>query len=417
MAETLPTPAAAADTAESAKSSKRKNFPLRKKTGTAAFHMSNDSVGLGAEALEKLTLLQAVMFTAKAVWGSTEVMPCPHCGTIDSHHFRRAERRWKCKSCDSTFSVTSNTVLADSKLPMTKVLKMAYSWTSGASGVAALQLRRYWSIPYPTMFTFCHRFREGLARGHNVGVLTGIQEMDGMDVNGKRYREKRNQPLGGGNAGRPRLPAHLLKAAKEFIGPPLPPKFGKAAAQPADRRIVLVLRQRGVSKGKGASATRVSIALTESGKTALAMATKFASVESVIMSDEDSSYAAFDTLFKAHKSINHSVAYSDGKGTNNNQAESYNKRLRRSLEGVHLNVSNKYLHEYASEQAWREDARQMSTGDKLDNLLRTVMFVGPSQNWCGYSHGKHRTEEILIDGRKAAPARGKPKGWVSPLPR
>jgi transposase-like protein len=400
-----------------AEPAKRKNFPLRKRTGTAAFHMSSAAVGLGAEDLEKLTLLQAVMFTAKAVWGSTTVMPCPHCGTIDSHHFRRAERRWKCKSCDSTFSVTSNTVFASVKLPLTKLLKMANSWTPGASGVPALQLRRHWSISYPTIFTFCHKLREGLARGFNVGVLTGIQEMDGMDANGKRYKEKRNKPLGGRSAGGPKIPSELLKPPKDFVGPPLPPKFGKAAKQPEDRRIVIVIRQRGVSKGKGACATRVSIALTESSKTVTLMATKFASTESVVMSDEDPSYATFDRLFKAHKTINHSVEYSDGKGTNNNQAESYNKRMRRAIEGVHLNPSNKYLHEYASEQAWREDTRRMSTGDKLDNLLRTVMFVGPSQSWCGYSHGKHRTEEILIDGRQAAPARGKPKGWRPPLPR
>lgn len=88
-----------------------------------------------------------------------------------------------------------------------------------------------------------------------------------MDVNGRRYREKRNKPQGGGGAPKPAIPAEMLKpkvdeATGEIVGPPLPPKFGKTAKQPADRRILLVMRQRGVAKGTGAVATSVAVALS-----------------------------------------------------------------------------------------------------------------------------------------------------------
>ncbi|PQA78064.1 IS1595 family transposase [Rhodoferax sp. TS-BS-61-7] len=396
---------------------KRKLFPLRKRTGTASFHMSKAAVGFGADDLENLSPKEAIMLTAGAVWGSTEVMPCPHCGTIDSHLWRPLDLRWKCKGCGSTFSVTSKTVFADLKLPLSKVLKIAHSWMPGSSGVPALQLRRHWGMTYPTIFTLCHKLREGIARGFNVGVLAGYQEMDGMDTNGRRYREKRNKPLGSRHKGAPTVPVELLKPDKDFVGPPVPHKFWKKVQQPADRRMVMVMRQRGVSKGKGATATRVGIAITESSHTATTLATRFASAESVVLSDEDGSYDAFGRIFKEHKSISHSEAYSDGKGTNNNQAESFNRRMRRAVEGMYLNPSNKYLHEYASEQAWREDTRRMPTGEKLHNLLRVVMFVGPSQSWCGYTQGKHRLEELLLEGNKPAKARGRPKGWVAPVPR
>lgn len=52
-------------------------------------------------------------------------------------------------------------------------------------------------------------------------------------------------------------------------------------------------------------------------------------------------------------------------GTNNNQAESFNWRMRRAAEGIYLSPSNKYLADYAVEAAWREDARHLSTGQKL----------------------------------------------------
>src|SRR5690606_3421189 len=131
-----------------------------------------------------------------------------------------------------------------------------------ASGKPALQLRRDWNVAYTTVFTLAHKLREGLVRGFNTGVLCGVQEMDGMDINGRRYREKRNKPQGGKRTDKPKIPTHLLKPQEEeapFTGPPDPPKHGKAARQPRDRRILLVMRQRGVAPRLGAVATRIGV--------------------------------------------------------------------------------------------------------------------------------------------------------------
>ena len=243
-----------------------------------------------------------------------------------------------------------------------------------------------------------------------------------MDINGRRYREKRNKPLGGGAAGKPKIPARLLKPSVdpetgEIHGPPKPPKWDKKAKQPADRRLLLVIRQRSQAKKKGAVATRIGIALSESAATVVAMAKKFASAESSVMSDEDPAYYSFSKLFTQHQTINHSKGYSDGKGVSNNLAESFNWRMRRSAEGIYLSPSNKYLADYAAENAWREDTRKLSTRDRLRQLLRTVMGVGLSQWWRGYGQGLHRMEELLIEGPQEAKTRGKPKGWRAKPPR
>lgn len=395
-------------------------FPLRKRTGTAAFHLSKEAVDFGSEDLERMTPLDAVKFVAKIIWGSTKEMPCPHCGTIDEHYWSLKELRWKCKCCGKRFSVTSGTVFADRKLPLVKILKIAYAWANGASGKPALQLRRDWNVAYMTVFTLVHKLREGLLRGHNTGILCGVQEMDGMDVNGRRYQEKRNKPHGSNRTGKPSIPAYLKKPGEgeaELVGPPLPPKFGKAAKQPSERRLLIVIRQRGVSKGKGAAATRIGIALAESTETVTALASQYVSSESVIMSDEDPSYAVFKRLFAAHRTINHSKGYSLPDGTNNNQAESFNWRMRRGLEGIYLSASNKYLKDYAAEQAWREDTRRLSTGKKLAHLFRMALGVGRSIWWRNYSHGEHREEEMLIEGARPAPGRGKAVGAKGKIPR
>ncbi len=77
------------------------------------------------------------------------------------------------------------------------------------------------------------------------------------------------------------------------------------------------MRQRGVAKSTGAVATRVAVALTESAKTVIAVATKFASAESRIMSDGDPAYAGFIRLFQGHSTINHSKAFAAPDGVNN----------------------------------------------------------------------------------------------------
>jgi transposase-like protein len=403
-------------------SAKPKHFPIRKRTGTAAQHLKSHVIDIGTEDLEKLSPREAVMFMAEAVWGSTTYMPCPHCGSLDEHYFRAKELRWKCTGCGKTFSVTSGTVLADHKLPLTKILKMAFSWANGASGKPALQLRRDWKVAYTTAFTLAHKLREGLLRGFNVGLLAGVQEMDGQDQLGRRYKEKRNKPQAGGDRGKPTLPAHLLAPkvdaeTGEIVGPPKPPKFGKAAKQPEDRRLMLVMRQRSVAKGRGGVATRVGIALTEAAATVTRMAMKFASVESHIMTDEDPAYARFPGLFAEHKTVNHSRAFSDRKGTNNNQAESFNWRMKRLVRGIYLNPSVKYLLDYAGEAAWREDTRRLSVGDRLKHLLKSALGVGLSLWWRNYSHGHHRDEELLLEGPQEAKTRGKKKGWKPRPPR
>lgn len=332
---------------------------MRRRSGTAAFHLSTKVVGFGLDEVEALSNKQVVMFFAEARWGSTTMMPCAHCHTVDTHYWSASESRWKCKSCGKRFSVTSNTVLADRKLPLKKILKMALAWSNAASGHAALELRRDWNISYLTAHNFEQKMREGLVRGFNQGALAGEQEFDGMDIGGRRSKEKRNKPRGGSIKGKPAIPNELLKPPADAVpdengelhGPPKPVKYDKNANQNPDRRQLIVQAQRGVTAGRGASATRVAVSITESGVSVTEMANRFASADSVIFSDEDTSYATFRDRFLGHKTINHSVAFSDGNGTSNNLAESVNARMFRLIEVTHSAVSNKYMMDYAVEGA------------------------------------------------------------------
>jgi transposase-like protein len=394
-------------------------FPLRKHTGTAAWHLSKQAVDLTQRDLGKLTDRQAVFMMAEASWGSVTEMPCPHCGTFDAHYWSREQLRWKCKCCGKRFSVTSGTVFADHKLPLQHLMQIAMSWSNGASGMPALQLRRDWGVAYNTAFTLLHKLREGLVRSFNVGVLVGTHEMDGMDVNGRRHREKRNKPLGSRKGGPAKIPDFLVKPkpGEEPHGPPTPPKWGKSAKQPIDRRLIIAMVQRGESRGDGSAATRIAVAKTESRLSVTTMAARHASAESAMMTDEDPSYADFSKLFAKHDTINHSEAYSKPGGVSNNLAESLNWRMRRGAEGIYLCPSEKYIHDYSVEWAWRSDYRRTPTGKRFMSVLRFALSVGPSMWWRGYFQGKHRAYELLLEGNQEAKGRGRPKGWKPKPPR
>lgn len=357
-----------------------KPFPMRKRSGTAARRLDPAYSDFGLEDVAKLTDAQAVEMLATAFWGSATAMPCPHCGTIDAHYWRRREMRWKCKCCDKTFSVTSGTVFAGRKLSLKKILSIMVSWINGAAGKPALQLMRDWRVAYGTAFVLGHKLRESATRGFNTGVLCGVYQMDGLDLLGRGSREKRGKPQVRKRSGKNQFPLHLLRpdAAPELHGPPKPIKHDKKIRQHPDRRNLLVLRLTGVSKGVGAIATFVGVSITENIKTATAFATKHASAESAVMSDEDPSYARFSTLFAKHETVNHTETFSTATGVTNNLAESFNARMKRAARGIYLNISNKYLKDYACEAAGREDVQELPTSKKLSHLLSMVGRVGMS---------------------------------------
>lgn len=170
--------------------------PVRKRSGTAAWHMSRKAVSLSVANVHQWSEQQCLDYFVKARFGSWNTVRCPHCGSISKHYWRRHENRWKCAGCDKTFSVTSDTVFANHKLPLQKILASALMWVNSAAGQPALELKRHVNTTYNTVFTLQHKMREALMRGYNVGLLSGDIEMDGAHQSGWRAAEKRGKPQG-----------------------------------------------------------------------------------------------------------------------------------------------------------------------------------------------------------------------------
>lgn len=412
------------------KKSKRRDSVHRKSSDASKFHMSSAAVDKSVLDFGSMSKLQCVKHIAKIRWGSFTKTTCPHCNSSSEHYWSKSEMRWKCKGCGKRFSVTSKTVFANRQMPLQSLVAALHLWACGAAGQPALELRRMLAIlSYNSSFMLTSKLREGLLRGFNTGLISGVIEMDGAHASGRRASEKRQQPIDYSAFDQEApvsnqevtVPDDLLttisrqkkkreeKAAAIKAGATADPQYGMVF--PANRRIVWTIRKRSVIPGKGALVTRVGVSMAETPEIAMALASAHIAIpESILATDSGVAFSKLGKKFQLHFQVNHSETLSGPNGEHNNFAESYGARQDRAEKGVYLNLEPKYLCDYATETAFREDHRRCAPGATSISALHCALSVGLSQYWRGFTHGHHRDFELILPKNRPAAASGPVKG-------
>jgi hypothetical protein len=369
-----------------------------------------------------MTEKQATKWLVETRFGSAKYMPCPKCRTIDEHYYNTKLNRWKCKVCLNYFWPLTETIFHDAKMRPQELLLHAFLWLTDAGGSPALTIRKQAGKSYPTTFSTIAKFREGLLKAFNIGFLTGEIEMDASHQSGRRSAAKRGVPKAYKSLSAEDTQTLQGIISEEKKMPPadgeVDPKSGRRL--PKERRFVITARTRNPERGKGALATRVVVAKLEDGASIREMVrTKIASKESKLETDSDPAYGPIgaDMFDGHHSTVNHSEEFVAADGSTNNNAEEFNFRLDRSEKGTYLNLEPKYLLDYAVENAFRADTRRMTNGAQLKQLFKLVCSVGVSEYWKGFTHGNHRTVELLVLGAEPAPSSGKPKAAALPVPK
>lgn len=397
----------------------------RPSSAASRWHMSSKAVDRSVDEFARWSNLRCVRHLAKIRWGSHVDVVCAHCSTCADHYWSEKELRWKCKHCGKRFSVTSQTVFANRRLPLQKLLAALHLWASGAAGQPALELRRMLKFGgYNTAFNLVSKLREGLVRGFNTGLISGVVEMDGAHASGRRASEKRGKPLGYRSEEAIAEDEELAllttsarqkrkrqdKAAALAAGGMLHPEHGTVF--PPTRRIIVTLRKRSAVPGGGSVITRVGVGYAETPDVMEALANAYVAIpESVLSTDTGTAFTKLGKKFLLHLKVNHSETLVGPEGQHSNNAESFSARQDRSEKGVYLNIEPKYLHDYAVETAFREDHRRVAPGEAADRAMHFAMNVGHSHYWRGFTHGHHRKHEILATGDKPCAASGPPKGF------
>ena len=279
-------------------------------------------------------------------WSDTKGEPyCPKCGCFALYTYKK-RHLWECKGCNHQFSVTSGTIFAGRKLAIRDYLLAIAIFVNGAKGHSALQLSRDLDCQYKTAYVLAMKLREVITAENANRKVSGSVEIDSAYFGGyikpANYKEQR-------------IDRRL------------------SLNQNGKRRAVVVMRERNgctlpfVFKSEHASLPTIEQRVT---------------LGSTIYADDAANWNALHSRYLT-KRIDHNVCYSDGNACTN-QAESFFSRIRRAEIGTHHHIAGPYLEFYASEMAWREDARRNSNGEQYLAMVGAALTHPVSKQWKGY---------------------------------
>ncbi len=105
---------------------------------------------------------EAVAFLERHRWGDSPA--CPLCGTLRVYRMRAAngagrnkDFRWRCRDCKRMYSVRTQTVFAETRLPLLVWCYALWSACSSKKGVSALQISLECEISYKSALFLMRR--------------------------------------------------------------------------------------------------------------------------------------------------------------------------------------------------------------------------------------------------------------------
>lgn len=318
-------------------------------------------------------------------WGSTTSVPCPECGVVDEHYWRKTRWQWSCKHCSRVFSVTSETPFAGRRLSFQLLVAIAYLHATSPKGLSANWVAGELGVTFRTAFQNLGKIRESLFQTQDLTPLTGVVHVDGGHFCGKPRRPRRRTKMTSAIAN------NILRNRKASI---VPPKRG-VTIEPWNqeklkkRRIVLVMRE---ARPRGR--TIIAVVPAENQKNVVPVVRKCVAPGTTIQSDDGGAYAPLSAWYN-HQVVRHSVEYCTDDGVNNNYAEGFFSRMRRAEYGTYHGMRPQYLAFYAAEFAWRETVSKMGLREKFTDLLKKVLCCDISRAWRGYAQGKRLGFEYM----------------------
>lgn len=124
---------------------------------------------------------------------------CPRCSGRRAYALS-ARRRWQCVACRHQVSLTSGTVLHNTKLPLTQWFWAAYLMTTDTRGVSALLLQRQLGLRrYETAWLMLHKLRRAMVNAARE-PLHGAVEVDDTWIGGPQPGLRGSRQLKGRRA-------------------------------------------------------------------------------------------------------------------------------------------------------------------------------------------------------------------------
>jgi len=239
---------------------------------------------------------------------------CPYCKSIRTSPMP-SESRHHCNGCNTTFSVTVDTIFHHTHLPLQKWFLAISLVLNAKKGIAARQLARDLQVNKNTAWFMGMRIRNAMFEQGEL--LKGIVEMDECYIGGKPRKGSGPHKRGRGTSKAP------------VIG--IIERGGKVIARHVDKAKL--------------NSTSLAKFVRENVEIA----------ESALITDEFSGYVTVKK-FMPHFVINHQVSYADGE-IHTNSIEGFWGLLKRGIMGQYHKVTLRHLHQYITEFCYRYNGR------------------------------------------------------------
>jgi transposase-like protein len=277
----------------------------------------------------------AVEFLEQQRWGGAPA--CPRCGDVDVYKMtgldgvRNKDYRWRCKGCKQMFTVRTNTIFEESRLPLRVWVYAFWKACSSKKGISALQLSREMEITHKSALFVLRRIRHGLGNDVNAVKLTGTVEVDETYVGGKpRYK-------GISKRGRGTNKTPVLGMVE---------RDGNVRFRMLDR----------------VTADRLASVVAEN-----------ADLSARLITDEFPKYLKIGRKFSGgHDVIKHSVKEYARGDVHSNTVEGVFSLLKRGVMGTFHSVSKKHLPNYLNEFEFRHNTRKVDDGTRVTAAIKSV---------------------------------------------
>ena len=126
----------------------------------------------------------------KARWPSG--FQCPACGS-GRYSVVKTRNLYQCSGCHHQTSLSSGTLFAHTKLPLTTWFLAIYLITQAKTGLSALALKRQIGVSYNTAWSLKQKIMQAMKERDDSKPLSGIIQLDNVYWGGERQGGKRGR--------------------------------------------------------------------------------------------------------------------------------------------------------------------------------------------------------------------------------
>ena len=125
-------------------------------------------------------------------WKWPDGFICPECGS-KSYCALKSCKVYQCNHCHHQTSLTSGTIFASTKLPLTRWFLAIHLVTQSKTGLSALELKRQINVSYNTAWSMKQKIMQVMKERDDSQPLSGVIQLDDVYWGGERHGGSRGR--------------------------------------------------------------------------------------------------------------------------------------------------------------------------------------------------------------------------------